>query len=93
MGATTPEQFKAMLASSAPTPVGVFPDNWSIVQCFISLRTQWRVGMNGATGLDYNVLPMIFRLHRIPSKAQRKVLSGLQIMEAETLEVLRESAD
>lgn len=36
--------------------VEVWPENLRAVNLFSSLSTQWRVGMSGATGLDYNVL-------------------------------------
>lgn len=36
--------------------VGVWPENLQAVNLFISVMTQWRVGPNGAHGLDYNVL-------------------------------------
>lgn len=36
--------------------VGVWPENWPAFQVFDALGTQWRVGMNGYTGLDYNVM-------------------------------------
>lgn len=34
----------------------VWPDNWRAVMLFNDLSRQWRVGMNGPYGLDYNVL-------------------------------------
>lgn len=36
--------------------VEVWPENWPALQVFCRLQTQWRVGANGATGLDYAVL-------------------------------------
>lgn len=34
----------------------VWPENWTSFTLFCSLQTQWRVGMGGATGLDYQAL-------------------------------------
>ncbi|WP_024328862.1 MULTISPECIES: DUF1799 domain-containing protein [unclassified Thioalkalivibrio] len=34
-------------------PIDVWPENWDAVEVFLRCQTQWRVGMAGATGLDY----------------------------------------
>lgn len=39
--------------------VEVWPENWTAVQVFCQVGTQWRTGVAGPVGLDYNVL---FRL-------------------------------
>lgn len=36
--------------------VEVWPENYDAFRLFSTLQTQWRTGMNGPTGLDYNVL-------------------------------------
>ncbi|KQW97139.1 hypothetical protein ASC94_10130 [Massilia sp. Root418] len=40
----------------ASEPVEIWPENLIAYSLFESLRTQWRNGPNGPTGLDYNVL-------------------------------------
>jgi len=45
----TPEDFPEEL-------VEVWPENWRSYALFSFMRTQWRVGMAGATGLDYGPL-------------------------------------
>lgn len=45
----TPEDFPEVV-------VEVWPENWPAYALFAFMRTQWRVGFGGATGLDYNVL-------------------------------------
>ncbi|OZI23621.1 hypothetical protein CAL26_09270 [Bordetella genomosp. 9] len=40
----------------AGPPVEVWPGHEEALSLFLSIRTQWRVGMAGATGLDYGVL-------------------------------------
>lgn len=40
----------------AADPVDIWPDNLAAFEIFSFLGTQWRVGMSGATGLDYNVV-------------------------------------
>jgi len=80
----------AFVASQA---IDVFPENWPVVELFVELSTQWRVGMSGATGLDYNVL---FRLldDRQLSRDERYVFfNDTRIMEATALETMHQSSD
>jgi len=42
--------------------------------------------MGGATGLDYNVLPWVMRLHAVDDEAT--ALSDLQIMERTALKIM-----
>lgn len=32
----------------------VWPENWLAVRAFLAVSSQWNVGMNGPTGLDYS---------------------------------------
>lgn len=57
---------------------------WSRVQ------TQWRIGVGGALGLDYNVLAWLFRLYKV--KDQRALLEDLQVMEAAAVGKLNEGS-
>lgn len=34
----------------------LWAENWPAIEFYLRIQTQWRVGMNGRTGLDYNVL-------------------------------------
>lgn len=52
-------------------------------QLFQAMQTQWRIGMNGPTGLDYNTLPMLFELYKIDNR--EAALLDLQILEGEYL--------
>ena len=52
-------------------------------QLFRAMQTQWRIGMNGPTGLDYNTLPMLFELYKIDNR--EAALLDLQIPEGEYL--------
>ena len=72
------------------TAAHVWPENLPAVNAFIALSTQWRVGMAGATGLDYNVIPAVLRLQSIPRADWPEVFDGLRIMESEALEIMRE---
>jgi hypothetical protein len=68
----------------------VFPDNWPVVGVFRDISTQWRVGPGGILGLDYNVLPMIFRLRGIGKSDRTDIFDGLQVMEYAAIESIRE---
>lgn len=50
---------------------------------FLRVETQWRVGMNGATGLDYNAIRWAFEMYGVSD--QREMFEGLQVMEAAAL--------
>ncbi len=54
---------------------------------FFALSTQWRVGMGGLTGLDYNALPALFSLLGIKKKSRRELFFGLREMERAALNV------
>lgn len=54
------------------------------------MRTQWRTGMGGATGLDYSVLPEIWRRLKVPPGDRDDVFSGLQAIEQAALEAMHE---
>jgi len=60
---------------------GVYPDNILTVKIFCDMATQWRVGMNGLIGLDYNVLPFVFSTRRIKKKDREDVFDSLKVME------------
>lgn len=54
------------------------------------MRTQWRFGMSGATGMDYSVLPEMWRRMRVPVDERDQVFSDLQVMEAAALAAMHE---
>lgn len=66
--------------------VEVVPDVWESYLVFSAMSTQWRVGMNGATGLDYSVIPNVLELLNIKNKAA--VFDDLRIMEIKALELM-----
>ncbi|EOZ1395410.1 DUF1799 domain-containing protein [Enterobacter hormaechei] len=89
----TPEPTAEDLAPYGLTPddyddkiVDVWPDVWPAFRVFQSVSTQWRTGMGGATGLDYNVLPWVMRLHAVDDETT--ALSDLQIMERTALKIM-----
>ena len=66
--------------------VGVWPDNVSTLNVFVAMSTQWRVGYNGATGLDYAALPVVE--DRVGIKAD---FDGLRAMEEAALAQMAEN--
>lgn len=62
------------------------------MQVFMAMQTQWRIGMGGATGLDYSVLPVVEARLNVPKKRRAECFKGLQIIEREVLRVWSEAA-
>lgn len=60
------------------------------VNTFIAMSTQWRVGMAGATGLDYNALPVVMRMVGVPQKDRFSVFEEVRTMEDSALETMRD---
>lgn len=75
-----------MKQSLEDAPCEVWPSNWKTVQIMLALGTQWRIGMGGATGLDYAVLPLVAKKLGIRLTPAR--FAGVQIMEGEALRVM-----
>lgn len=71
--------------------VEVWAINWHSFTLFNALGTQWRVGMSGATGLDYNVIPMVAKSLGIKNKDLNAMFPDLQVMENEALITMREN--
>jgi hypothetical protein len=68
-------------------PVEIWPCNQTALAVFQSMESQWRVGFNGKTGLDYNVLPVIFDLLKVKKGDRTEVFHKLQLMEGEALRI------
>ncbi len=70
--------------------VEVMPDVWPVFSLFEAMTTQWRAGMAGPTGLDYNAIPVTARMLGIKQRQARESFYDLRVMEAEALRVMRE---
>lgn len=69
--------------------IEVWPDNLQAVQVFIAIGTQWRIGMGGATGLDYNVLyRRLDRMGLTPSRYD-ELEEEVRTLENSALETMR----
>lgn len=59
-------------------------DNWDTVMLFLRVQTQWRIGLSGATGLDYSAVFQTMDRLKV-SDPDGIVFEGLQIMECSAL--------
>lgn len=66
----------------------LYADNAQTVKVFIDMSTQWRVGVGGAVGLDYNVIPLVFDIRGVTDDDRGEVFDGLKIMERAALDVI-----
>ena len=80
-----------MTVEEATQPVEVWPDNAMSVNVFIAMSTQWRVGMNGATGLDYNALPSVMKLVGVPKKSRASVFDDVRTLEDSAMETMKKA--
>ena len=62
----------------------VWPENWPVVELWLRIETQWRVGFNGLIGLDYGAVRWMFDLYEVDDR--RGMLEALQVMERAVLE-------
>lgn len=54
------------------------------------MSTQWRTGMGGVTGLDYNVLPWLMKLIGVENEAT--ALNDVRVMESTALTMIHRRA-
>ena len=70
-------------------PVVVFADNERAVKLFIRLGTQWRIGINGATGLDHNVLFKHIERMNLSDDEFDDLIEAVRALESAALEEIR----
>lgn len=67
----------------------VWPENWTALELFLALQTQWRIGGMGTfVGLDYNAARWVFDLHNPPN--YKEAFEQLVIIEHAALILLNE---
>lgn len=68
--------------------IEVWPDNERAYFLFCQMQTQWRVGMGGATGLDYGV--MFHKMDRMGLELSdyEELEADVRIMEYSALETM-----
>ena len=69
----------------------LYPENIEAWQVFNACATQWRIGMAGATGLDYAALESVLRLQRIKTKHHPDVFWRVQRIERGALNAMSET--
>ncbi|MEX5744650.1 DUF1799 domain-containing protein [Massilia sp. X63] len=68
----------------------IWPENLRSYELFNALATQWRIGMGGQAGLDYNVVPVVLRLQGVPRAEWPELFADVRVMEAAALQAMRE---
>lgn len=71
-----------------PEVFEVFPENWSAVQMFLRMGTQWRTGPRGVIGLDYRALEWLLSLY--PAADPQALLEDVQTMETAALQAIQQ---
>ena len=93
MGVPASEVMAAQQARKEDDGLGVWPENWRAVRIATMMHSQWRTGMNGAYGWDYNVLPIIDDKTPEPPPESREErydeFVSLQVIEAEMVRLMR----
>jgi hypothetical protein len=72
------------------TEFHLWPENVLAWRCWQALQTQWRVGMAGATGLDYAGVRAWLQDAGLTDAERTDVWPGIQACEHATLEVWAE---
>jgi hypothetical protein len=67
-----------------PDEFEVFEENWPVLELFLRVQTQWRIGMSGPVGLDYTAVAWVLKLTAEEAN-HRALLEDLQIMEGAVL--------
>lgn len=67
--------------------VYLWPCNVQAWQCWCDLQTQWRVGVAGATGLDYAGVRAYLDEEGLAGDSRRDVVAGIRAAERAALEV------
>lgn len=68
----------------------MWPENEAAISLFASVSTQWRVGMNGPTGLDYNVLFARMDRMKLSEEAHERLFQDMRVVEAEALKMIKQ---
>ncbi|EKN4715347.1 DUF1799 domain-containing protein [Yersinia enterocolitica] len=71
--------------------VEVGPDVWPSFNVFHAMTTQWRTGVNGVTGLDYNCLSQVMDWLGVEDEAT--VFSDIRVMEQAALATMYKGGD
>jgi hypothetical protein len=65
--------------------VEVWPENQRAIDLFATMQTQWRIGINGREGLDYNVLFRLLDRLKLSESEYDDLFADVRHMEAAVL--------
>lgn len=63
----------------------IWHENWDAWQTFLACGTQWAVGLQGATGLNYTALESVMRMRCIPPEQQPEIFEKVRLIETGVL--------
>lgn len=69
----------------------IMPENREAIELFWHCSTQWRVGVGGATGLDYSALPVVMAFADVAN--QQACFEKIRILESEQLKIWHANKD
>ena len=72
--------------------VELWTENWPVISLFRKMATQWRIGMNGPTGLDYQTLFLLIDRHELSKEEAEQMFDDIRTCEAAALEAMFENA-
>lgn len=71
-----------------PREFDLWPENWPAIQLYVQVQTQWRVGMNGPTGLDYNVVFHELDRRALDRDTYDDLMGSVRVIEETALRIL-----
>lgn len=71
--------------------VDLWPENKAAFDLFLSLRTQWRHGFNGPTGLDYTPLFRLMDDMGLIGDERKQMFGDIQHCEAAALKTMHDN--
>ncbi|MFA9950834.1 DUF1799 domain-containing protein [Dentiradicibacter hellwigii] len=88
------EGFKALGFTDEDLDIEIelWPENALPMQVFMAMQTQWRIGMGGATGLDYSALRSLRIVLTSPKNGAPSVLRGCKLSSARCCAIWGEAA-
>lgn len=69
--------------------IQVWPENWAVLGLFSKMGTQWRVGMSGPIGLDYNILFRLLDQIGLSQEDWQIYFDDMRVMESTALSAMR----
>lgn len=79
-----------MAAAGGEEVIELWPDNQLAFSFFADqCATQWRTGVNGATGLDYTAVLACIRQLRLKREDSDQLFADVRVMERAALEAMR----